>query len=185
MKIFFAQQIQWLQCTNLIVEFSTYGYVQTSRTMFSLSIIIIIYNLHHISLPTLPSCFFTSNFRTLSLFEKVCIHGDTTKRWYSQGNKFAPDVHEGLKYTHPEAWDQCFSVLFEQKWWFFRTENFFRHLKRCIFNFTISQLKYLSLCMKPLNRVGRGGMGSGIQVYPKKFAKIPKNTQNSSKYTQN
>ena len=30
-----------------------------------------------------------------------------------------------------------------------------------------------------------GGGGSGIPVYPKKFAKIPQNTQNSSKYTQN
>ena len=30
----------------------------------------------------------------------------------------------------------------------------------------------------------RGG-GNGIPVYPKKFAKIPKNTENSSKYTQN
>ena len=28
------------------------------------------------------------------------------KRCYFQGNKFAPDVHEGLKYTQPEAWDQ-------------------------------------------------------------------------------
>ena len=34
-----------------------------------------------------------------------------------------------------------------------------------------------------LLRVGQGG--SGIPVYPKKVAKIPKNTQNSSKYTQN
>ena len=30
-----------------------------------------------------------------------------------------------------------------------------------------------------------GGGGSGTPVYPKKFAKIPKNTQNSSKYAQN
>ena len=35
---------------------------------------------------------------------------------------------------------------------------------------------------------GGGGWGLGVVVYqyiPKKFAKIPKNTQNSSKYTQN
>ena len=32
---------------------------------------------------------------------------------------------------------------------------------------------------------GGGGGGSGLPVYPKKFAKIPQNTQNSSKYTQN
>ena len=32
---------------------------------------------------------------------------------------------------------------------------------------------------------GRGVGGSGIPVYPQKIRKIPKNTQNSSKYTQN
>ena len=36
-----------------------------------------------------------------------------------------------------------------------------------------------------LDRSGSARGGSGIPVYPKKFAKIPQNTQNSSKYTQN
>ena len=73
--------------------------------MFSLSIIIIIYNLHHILLPTLPSCFFTSNFPTILSLRRY-VSTVIQKRCYFQGNKFAPDVHEGLKYTQPEAWDQ-------------------------------------------------------------------------------
>ena len=76
--------------------------------MFSLSIIIIIFNLHHISLPPPPphpSCFFTSNFPTLFSLRRY-VSTVIQKRCYFQGNKFAPDVHEGLKYTQPEAWDQ-------------------------------------------------------------------------------
>ena len=73
--------------------------------MFSLSIMIIIYNLHHILLPTLPSCFFTSNFPTIFSLRRY-VSTVIQKRCYFQGNKFAPDVHEGLKYTQPEAWDQ-------------------------------------------------------------------------------
>ena len=75
--------------------------------MFSLSIIIIIFNLHHISLPTPPppSCFFTSNFPTIFSLTRY-VSTVIQKRCYFQGNKFAPDVHEGLKYTQPEAWDQ-------------------------------------------------------------------------------
>ena len=73
--------------------------------MFSLSIMIIIYNLHHILLPTLPSCFFTSNFPTIFSLRRY-VPTVIQKRYYFQGNKFAPDAHEGLKYTQPEAWDQ-------------------------------------------------------------------------------
>ena len=36
-----------------------------------------------------------------------------------------------------------------------------------------------------LRKPGSAREGSGIRVYPKKLAKIPQNTQNSSKYTQN
>ena len=41
------------------------------------------------------------------------------------------------------------------------------------------------VCTLVHHGTGSARGGSGIQVYPKKFAKIPKNTQNSSKYTQN
>ena len=46
----------------------------------------------------------------------------------------------------------------------------------------------LSLSLLRVDRGGGGGGGGGVVVYQytrKKFAKIPKNTQNSSKYTQN
>ena len=72
--------------------------------MFSLSIIIVIYNLHHISLPTLPSCFFNSNFPTLSSVSRYV--STVIQRCYSQGNKFAPDVQNFKKYTQPKAWGQ-------------------------------------------------------------------------------
>ena len=84
--------------------------------MFSLSIIIIIYNLHHIFLPTLPSC-----LPNPLLFEKVCIHGDTKKIVVILREISLPLMHRILKNilsskhgvsfsTNPKS-----SLLLEQK----------------------------------------------------------------------
>ena len=69
--------------------------------MFSLSIMIIIYNLHHILLPTLPSCFFTSNFPTIFSLRRY-VSTVIQKRCYFQGNKFAPDVQDFKNILSPK-----------------------------------------------------------------------------------
>ena len=62
----------------------------------------------------------------------------------------------------------------------------------CISLYTVlreTNYNILSLCKPATTTQGRpGGRGGGVVVYQytrKKFAKILKNTQNSSKYTQN
>ena len=73
--------------------------------MFSLSIIIIIYNLHHILLPTLPSCLFTSNFPTLFSLTRY-VSTVIQKRCYLRRISLPLMYMKDYKYTQPAAWDQ-------------------------------------------------------------------------------